>query len=82
MHVHHHDHAHDGAAGHTDDHTDHHHAESGGTHAGGHVDSAVVEQLIRNDAPVKIDALQDPDLPLETLAPLAGPGAAHAQHTR
>lgn len=37
-------------------------------HAGGHVDTEVVTRLVRFPSPVSVDALRDPDVPLEQLA--------------
>lgn len=68
MHIHHHDHPHHAATGHRDTHTDHHHEQaSSAAHGNGHVDPVVVERLIRSTVPTKLEALRDPDVPLETL---------------
>lgn len=67
MHVHHHDHGHEEATGHA--HTDHHEGVS--AHAGGHVNPAAVERLIRSTVPTGVEALQDPDIPLEALVPVS-----------
>jgi hypothetical protein len=65
MHVHHHAHSHhDDSAGHGEDQTSHHHDTSGGDgHTSGHVDPAAVEKLIRSGAPIRMDLLNDPDVP-------------------
>jgi 3-phenylpropionate/trans-cinnamate dioxygenase ferredoxin reductase subunit len=68
MHVHHHAHVHNDGAEHGADQTTHHHDAPGRDgHAGGHVDSAAVESLIRSGAPTRIGALKDPDVPVDAL---------------
>ena len=68
MHVHHHAHVHNDGAGHGADQTTHHHDAPGGEgHASGHVDPAAVERLIRSGAPIRIESLTDPDVPLDAL---------------
>jgi 3-phenylpropionate/trans-cinnamate dioxygenase ferredoxin reductase subunit len=69
MHVHHHAHGdNDDSAGHGEDQTSHPHDTSGGDgHASGHVDPAAVERLIRSGAPIRIESLKDPDVPLDAL---------------
>jgi hypothetical protein len=68
MHVHHTHTHHDGTTGHVEHNSHHDHDTSYGGHGSGHVDPTIVEQLIRSVAPLRVDALKDPEVSLDAVA--------------